>query len=55
MQHFYVHKNSVLNRRVAWNKRAGGKDDPDQRGTWNKYGGENFYASYSNKKKNKMN
>ena len=45
------------NRRVARNKRGGGKDEPFlisvMRGIIN--GGENFYVSYSNKKKNKMN
>ena len=48
---------SLPNRRVVRNKRGGGKDDPflNQRGTWNKHGGENFQASHSNKKKNKMN
>ena len=48
---------SLPNRLVARNKRGGGKDEPFLisvvPGIIN--GGENFYTSYSNKKKNKMN
>ena len=48
---------SLPNRRVARNKRGGGKDEPllisVVPGIIN--GGENFYTSYSNKKKSKMN
>ena len=48
---------SLPNRRVARNKRGVGKDEPFvinvMPGIIN--GGENFYFSYSNKKKNKMN
>ena len=61
---------SLPNKRGSWNKRGGGKDEPvlisvvtvisvvvatlNQRGAWNKHGSENFQATYSNKKKNKM-
>ena len=41
---------SLPNRRAARNKRDRGKDE-----IWNKDGGENLYASYSNKKKNQRN